>query len=260
VVGRKDTELNIQTNHDMKLNHLKTFLFTILIFATLTLKAQTILFGLGGGGGTFAMTSAKAFNQTLIQLLPFKPVVKDNFPPYFFYKAEAIYCLPRDLAIGINVSTTSTGSRLSLADYSGKYTLDNIQKGLFPGIKIVYGNWQGYPNGINFSLEGGAAFSKMTVTEDLKVFDQSTLNNEEFTALGFYVQPGLCYFKNVIPQLKLSANLSYYYGFEKGYHLPGDKNQRLYNSSSQQPIKPQWDGLRLGITAYFVIIAKTKKQ
>lgn len=241
-------------------NLLMTFLLTLLLFATLALKAQTILFGLSVGGGTFAMTSTKSFNQTLIQLLPFKPVVIDNFPPYFFYKAEAIYCLPQDLAIGINISTTSTGSRLSLADYSGKYTLDNVQKGYFPGIKILYGNWQGQPNGINIALEGGAAFSKMIVTEDLKVFDQSSLNNEEFSALGFYVQPGLCYFKNIIPRLKLCANLSYYFDIEKGYHLPGDKNQRLYNSTSQQPIKPQWDGLRLGITAYWVIIAKTKKK
>jgi len=222
-----------------------------MIFATITLKAQNIFVGAGGGGGTFEMNSVKEFNQYIIKQLPFKPVVKENFPPYFFYKAEVIYCLPDNLSIGINVSTTSTGSRYSLADYSGKYTLDNIQKGFFPGIKLLYGTESGYLNGVNLSLEGGAAFSKMEVNEDLKVGEESQKDNIILNATGFYVQPGICYFVNIIPQFKVCANISYYLGFEKGYHLPKAKDQILYNQETGKPIKPQWDGIRLGITAYW---------
>jgi hypothetical protein len=235
----------------MKLNLLKLYLFLGIIFATITLKAQNTLFGLGGGGGTFYMNSIREFNQIIVKQLPFKPAIKDNFPPYFFSKVELLYCFPENLAIGINFSSTSTGSRYSLADYSGKYTLDNIQQGLFPGIKLLLGKAPGKSNGINFSLEGGAVFSKMTVNEKIIIYDKPTKDINEFNAQGFYVQPGICYFQNIIRRVKVCANLSYYLDFEKGYHLPNKKDQVLINSETKKPIKPQWDGIRLGITAYW---------
>jgi hypothetical protein len=235
----------------MTLNHLKYYLSGLLISITVSLKAQEILIGVGGGVGTFAMNSTRTFNQTAVKFLPFTPVLISNFPPYFFYKAEAIYCFPKWMAVGINVSTTSTGSRLSLADYSGKFRLDNIQNGLFPGIKLLFGKAPGKSNGFNLSVEGGVAFSKMTVTEELTVFTESNSTVNDFSAMGYFVQPGVCYFRTITSKLKLSANISYYCGFEKGYHLPGNKDQRLLNIETRNPIKPMWDGIRLGITAYW---------
>jgi len=69
--------------------------------------------------------------------------------------------------------------------------------------------------------------------------------------MGIFVQPGICYFRNITSRIKVCANISYYYGIEKGYHLPHVKNARLINSETNEPIKPQWDGIRLGITAYW---------
>lgn len=242
----------------MNLNSLKLYITVSLIVASITLKAQDFLIGMGGGGGTFEMNSTKAFNQTIVSLLPFKPVLTDNFPPYFFYKSEALYCFPKNLAIGINLSTTSTGSRLTLSDYSGKYTFDNVQKGLFTGIKLLFGKAPGQTNGINFSLEGGVAFSNMTAKEDLKIYGDSTENKMDLRAMGIYIQPGICYFRIINSKLRLSANLSYYYSIEKGYHLPGSKDQRLINTSTNEPVKPQWDGIRLGITAYWMLRKQSK--
>lgn len=223
----------------------------VLIVATTTLKAQDLLFGISGGGATFGMKSTKEFNQTIVSLLPFTPSLTDNFPPYFFTKGEFLYCFPKNLALGLSFSSTSTGSRLTLSDYSGKYTFDNIQKGLFPGIKILVGKAPGKSNGFNFSLEGGVAFSKMNIKEELKISEESTTDKMDFTATGFYIQPGIYYFRIINSKIRLSANLSYYYGIEKGYHLPKSKDQRLFNSTTQEPVKPQWDGIRLGLTAYW---------
>jgi hypothetical protein len=242
----------------MKLNKLKLYMVVALIVATTTLKAQDFIIGISGGGGTFEMNSTKAFNQAIVNLLPFKPILTDNFPPYFFYKAEALYCFPKNLAIGINLSTTSTGSRLTLADYSGKYTLDNIQKGVFTGIKLLFGKAPGQTNGLNFSLEGGVAFSNMTVKEDLKVYGDSTKNKMDLRAMGIYAQPGIYYFRIINSKLRLSVNLSYYYSIEKGYHLPGSRDQQLINTSTHEPVKPQWDGIRLGITAYWTLRKHSK--
>ena len=244
----------------MKLMNLKLYMAMTMIIATTTIEAQIIFLGGGFGGGTFGMNSVKEYNQTILKQLPFKPAIKENFPPFFVYKAEIIYCLPDNLSVAINVTSTSTGSRLSLADYSGKYTLDNIQKGLFTGVKLLYGTGlkKGYLNGLNLSMEGGAAFSKMNISEELNVGTESQNDKMDLNATGFYVQPGACYFLNLTKQFKVCANISYYYGIEKGYHLPNNRKQILYNQESGSPVKPQWDGIRLGITAYWNL-RSTKK-
>jgi len=242
----------------MTLNQLKLSLFVIVILATTTLKAQNIFVGGGGGGGTFGMNSVKEFNQTIIKQLPFNPVLKDNFPPYIFYNGEVIDSLTENLAVGINLSTTSTGSRHSLADYSGHYTFDNIQKGFFPGIKIFYGAESGCLNEFNLLIEGGVSFSNMIINEELKIFEEFQSDKMELEAMGFFFQPGICYFKNITPRIKVCANISYYFGFEKGYYLPKEKNQILYNQETGKPIKPQWDGIRLGITAYWMLPHESK--
>lgn len=227
------------------------YLIITLTLITITLKAQNILVGAGAGGGTFEMNSTKEYDQTIVNLLPFKPVLTDNFPPYFFYKTEVIYCFPKILAVGMNFHSTSTGSRLTLADYSGYYIHDNVQKGLFPGLKIILGKAPGKSNGLNLILEGGVSFSTMDETIDLAVADESYTDVAKYKAQGFFVQPGICYFRNIFSQVKLSMNISYYYGFEKGYHMPDEKDQKLFNSETGNRIKPQWDGIRVGITAYW---------
>ena len=235
----------------MILKYTKIYLVIALLVLTKALEAQNLLVGAGIGGGTFEMNSIKDYDQTIVNLLPFKPVLTDNFPPYFFYKAEVIYCFPKILAVGLNFHTTSTGSRLTLSDYSGYFTHDNVQKGLFPGVKIMLGKAPGKSDGFNFLLEGGAAFSTMDIKVDLTVADESQTDNANYKAQGFFVQPGICYFRNIYSNVKLCANISYYYGFEKGYHMPNEKDQKIFNSETGKQIKPQWDGIRLGITAYW---------
>lgn len=233
----------------MILKYAKIYLIIALTVLSTALKAQDFLVGAGIGGGTFKMNSTKAFNQNIIDLLPFKPEATDNFPPYFFYKGEVLYRFSNFFTAGINLSTTSTGARLSLADYSGKYTLDNVQKGIFPGIKVYLGKALDQSTELNFSLAGGTSFSTMKINEEVSVFDESTTNKQDFNAEGLFVQPGICYFKNIVSNLKIGVEISYYYGFEKGYHFPNER--KLINTHTGKPIKPQWDGIRLGITAYW---------
>lgn len=237
----------------MKLNHLKTYLVLIFIITATTIKAQDILFGAGFGGGTFSMNSTKEFNQFISSGLPFKAELTTNFPPYFFYKAEVLYSFPESFALGVNLSSTSTGSRLSYADYSGSYKLDNVQNGVFAGIKILEGQAPGKVTGFNLGLECGVALSKMNIDESMKVFDQTTSDNTEVSSMGFYVQPGVYYFIVPKSQFRFSANVSYYFGIEKGYHLPNQKDAQLINPDTQKQIKPQWDGFRIGVTAYWVL-------
>jgi hypothetical protein len=236
----------------MKLYRLKTYLVLVFIIIVSTVKAQDNLIGASFGGGTFSMNSTKEFNDDISSGLPFKTELTTNFPPYFFYKAEVLHCF-KNFALGVNVSSTSTGSRLSYADYSGSYKLDNVQHGLFAGIKILDGQAPGKVTGFNLGLECGVAFSKMKMDEKMKVFDQTISDSTRDNSMGLYVQPGVYYF--IVPKshFRFSANVSYYFGIEKGYHLPNKKDAQLINPDTQKQIKPQWDGVRIGVTAYWVL-------
>ena len=105
---------------------------------------------------------------------------------------------------------------------------------------------------------GGVAFSKMKIKENMRISGESTSDEIKCSAMGFYVQPGLNYFLYLNSKVRFSADLSYYFGIEKGYHLPGSKDQKIVNPKTGEPVKPQWDGIRLGITAYWNFLNQTK--
>jgi len=235
----------------MKLNKLNLLIAATLIVFSTTLKAQDFIAGFGGGGATFGMNSTKNFNQTIIKSLPFQPVIKDNFPPWVFSRIDLLFFFPKNMAFGYTVSSTSTGSRMTLSDYSGKYTFDNVQQGIFPGIKLLFGKNPMQTNGMNVSFEAGVSLSSMKIKEDLTLSGESTKDESNLKAMGIFLQPGVNYIRVLNAKIRLSADLSYYFGIEKGYHSPGNKDARLINPDSHEPVKPQWDGIRIGVTLYY---------
>lgn len=228
-----------------------TITIVLALFVSNATVAQKILVGAGGGYATFSMSDTKDYNQWVQNNLPFTPVVTDNFPAWYFLNAEALYCFPRLLAAGLKISTTSTGSRLSLADYSGEYTFDNQQNGWFSSVKLLLGKAPGTHSGSAFSLEGGMAFSTMTFDEEIVVADLESSDEMEFRARGFFIQPGLNYMQLVGEHLALSANVSYYLGFESGYFVKGNKDRKITNDETGEKIKPNWNGLRVGLVLYW---------
>jgi hypothetical protein len=225
----------------------------ILLFLIFTLnaKAQNLLIGAGSGLATFSMSSSKEYNQMVINTLAFNPAVTDNFPPYLFFNAEALYSFPKTLAAGLAVSRTSTGSRLHLADYSGEYTFDNLQNVLNVGAKILVGKQPGKTDGINIIFEGGMALSKMTFDESITLDAGSETYNEDFSAEGFYFQPGVAYHYHFLKQFQVAAHVSWYIGIEKGYHEKGNSNATIQFGENKEVIKPEWNGFRAGLTLYW---------
>ncbi len=232
-------------------NLLKYTAIVFTIFLVNTANAQKFLLGAGGGYATFSMSDTKDYNHSIQQNLPFTPVLTDDFPGWLFFNAEALYSFPKVLAAGLKISTTSTGSRLHLADYSGEYTFDNQQKGWFPGVRLLLGKAPGRQSGPCFSLEGGMAFSSMNFDEKIELFDEHTNDHAEFRACGFYAQPGLSYLQHVGEHIILSANVSYYLDFESGYFVRGHSDQKIRNNDTGEKIKPDWNGLRAGFVVYW---------
>lgn len=236
--------------------------FAILLFLSFSpaIKAQNFLIGAGSGIGTFSMNSSKEYNQMVINRLAFNPVITDNFPPFLYFNAEALYSFPKTLAAGLALSTTSTGSRLHLADYSGEYTFDNLQNVVNVGAKILLGKQPGKTNGINFSLESGVALSKMTFDENISIDAGTETYNEDFSAEGFYIQPGVVYHYQFLQHLLVAAQISWYIGIEKGYHVNGSRKGIIRFGENNEVIKPEWNGLRAGLTLYWNTKENSAKQ
>ena len=227
---------------------------TAILFAMFTAHgavAQKILLGFGGGIAKFNMSDTKEYNRWVQQDLPFTPSITDDFPDWYFFNAEALYSFPKFIAAGLNVSTTSTGSRLHLADYSGEYTFDNVQKGWFPGVKILLGKAPGKQSGPCVSLEGGLAFSSMSFTENIAVYEQQYNDEKEFSAVGYYIRPGVAYMQHIGKHIVVSANISYHLGFESGYYIRGKSDQKIKFIDTDENIKPGWNGLRAGMVVYW---------
>ncbi len=236
------------------------FLFWGLLFITSLSSAQKLHIGLGGGFGTFKMSDSRNLNQTVIESLPFGTNLTDDFPPYFLYNGEIIYSFPKIFSLGIKASTTSTGSRVCVSDYSGSYVFDNLQKVYTSGLKAMTGTFPGHKQGICFSLEGGVIWSFLSLKEDFTVFDKSTNSVTDYRAFGYYVQPGIDYLWQVMPWLMVGGNLSYFKGFPNNYYLKDDKEKTLYNTKTNKPISPQWDGVRASISVYYQVIRKKDKK
>ncbi|MGQ8338952.1 hypothetical protein ACUNWD_20505 [Sunxiuqinia sp. A32] len=223
----------------------------LFLFIANTAGAQKYMVGVGCGYATFDMTDTKDYNETVLSKLPFAPFITDDFPGWYFFQAEALYSFPKVLAVGLKFSTTSTGSRIHLADYSGEYTFDNQQKGWFPGLKLLLGKAPGRKSGISVSIEGGMAFSFMTFDEKILVNEEAIDNYEEFNARGYYLQPGVNYMQHLGEHIIISANISFYKGFENGYYAEGDKDLKIRNNDTGEKIEPNWNGLRAGLVVYW---------
>lgn len=233
-------------------NLLKILVLLISMLLANSSGAQKLLFGVGGGYATFSMNDLKDYNTTVQNNLSFTPVLTDNFPGWLNFNADVLYSLPKLLAAGLTVSTTSTGSRLHLSDYSGEYSFDNRQHGWFPGVKVLVGKAPGRQSGFSAAMESGMAFSSMSFNEKFVLYEEETGDKQEFSARGFFVKPGITYMQHIGNQLIVAANVSYYLSFENGYYIKGNSDQKITNTDTGKNIKPNWNGLRAGILIYWI--------
>jgi hypothetical protein len=109
--------------------------------------------------------------------------------------------------------------------------------------------------------ETGLSFSKLEINQYLyllnTVIHDQTL---KFKALNYYFEPGIDYSYSIIPAVSLSMNLGYYLQMgKKNFHKDGEKDNEMVNPITHESIKPQWRGLRVGITVMYNINLKANK-
>ncbi len=228
-------------------------LSTLIIFSLFTfqMSAQDVMVSFQSGAGFYDMGSLKSINQTKLAALPFDAQLVSNFPAYIYYKPMLKVCSSM-LDFGLVYTISSTGSRISSADYSGNYHYDtkiqNQCMGLFANKNVAqYKNVK-----LAVGIECGVSFSKIKTEESLQLtaFEQTT--NNSYASSAGYVQPGIM---ASVPynDFSFELNVSYYKEFLRGDYT---QNENSANSIVVNNKVDMWDGARVGITVSYLIFKK----
>ncbi len=208
----------------MKKNLFLIFLFSILSYSitaqvSLTLKA---------GYGTYYMGDVKEFQKAALgqSSLP-----GNTYKIYFGY--------------------LTTGGRISLADYSGKWNYDMLLNGFQTGV-----HWSQPIKTINkFHIDGfvdfGVICSMLNMIDYIRVYEESAQNSQLFFAYGLNVQPG---FEAVY---KMSHfDIGCYLGLEidmsTNFYLNGNSDYIL-GIRDNNYTGPSWTGIRTGIQISYTL-------
>lgn len=231
----------------------KKILIILLIFAAGTrMYSQQLGIGFKSGLGTYSMSELKTLNESMQPDFDAKLVT--DFPPYFFYKPSLLLRLEQ-FTIGLTYTFQSTGSRISAKDYSGEFRFDmklhSNNLGVITSMDLMKRNRSRF----SIYAEPGLSFSKLEINQYLyllnTVIHDQTLR---FKALNYYFEPGINYSYSIIPAVSISMNLGYYSQIgKKNFHKDGEKDNEMANPITHETIKPQWRGLRFGITLMYNI-------
>ncbi len=222
-----------------------------LVLSNQFLNGQSLKFELQPGVGFYSMSHLNDINSEISQKLPFETKLVSDFPAYW-YMRPVLSLQFNKFSIGLNYSFQSTGSRLSAMDYSGEYKFDMKVNSSSPGIfgEVLLVNLKK----IHFNLYSalGISYSRLSLNEGLMILDQKLSNeSHEYKGQSYFFEPG---FKVSYPVLFFNIGLysGYLFGFGKqAYYTDGDMDDKLYVPGEREFIKPDWNGLRLGISVYY---------
>lgn len=224
----------------------KTGIALLLLLAlSPALSGQKFRASFTTGIGTYRMQNMKAYLDLVNESLPFSPEIVDNFPPFLWYSFAATWMLG-DFSAGLAVNYNSTGSRVSLKDYSGEYLSDRTLRAVSPGITAGY-LLPPLADKLSLtpSLELGMIFSTMEVAETLVVGNE--LVYDYYSVLGavnLYAGPSLRVGYSIVPRVSLELLAGYIIQFNGGYFKP--KVPDSYTDTYKT--KPDWTGLRCGLS------------
>lgn len=112
----------------------------IFIFLPCLLPAQKFEIAAGIGYGACSMSDLKTLNIDIMMKLPFESEVVDDFPSWFVYRLSFSAMIGKRISLGVLYTHSSSGSRVSSADYSGEYYFDTRlaanSVGLQFGVKV----------------------------------------------------------------------------------------------------------------------------
>jgi len=236
----------------------KTIQIIILFFTFINqTNSQDIKLGFQSGIGTYSMSGLKGLNNTITQSLPFDSKIVSDFPQFWYYRPMAFMKLNNNW-IGLVCTFQSTGSRISAKDYSGEYRCDMKVNTLSPGIYGDINLWSQFNFRASLYAIIGISFSNLAINNYFNVLD-TVLTNETVNckAMNYYCEPGLNLTYS-IKSVSIGVNIDYLLQFgDQAFYTGGNTNNKLYNPQTQSAVKPEWNGIRAGVSIYFSIDKNT---
>jgi hypothetical protein len=222
-------------------------LFLCLAFFPLNTLAQ-IKFELDYGFGKYAMKDLKSFNQGILETLPVKAQVTDNFPVTSYWKAGVLPYSYKFLSLGLTGVYNTTGSRIDYVDFSGEYKLDQVLSSRGFGLIFRFAFLE--KGKIKFSEYSDLiyAFTRCEMTET--ILDSQQQYN--FKSRSFQFEPGfrLAY---EIASFQLAAKIGYTFDFKGRLILKDDKDSYLTIPDSDEKVQTDWSGFRAGMSLCYIL-------
>jgi hypothetical protein len=231
--------------------------FIIILFLLLSsysLMAQGNFLGFRVGLGTYSMKDLKHLQDLRLESAVLPLETTENYPASVNYGVEIGEYLPTFItkwAIGYGFA--STGARSTISDYSGRYDLDAVISNHHLGLSLEHDfikdkNW-----GFGTYIEAGTIYTRLKTRDYFNLFPPYHMyyNTEYvFLAFGGYVEGGLIV-QYQYRFLMARFNLGYFYDKQAGFHLKDNKDAQLYLEGNK--LRPQWDGLRVGLQLNILI-------
>lgn len=231
--------------------------FILLILLCTSAFSQEFSIGLRAGLGSYSMNGLTQFQNYRAAQVPFEMKMTDSYPITPFYRGEvALNKMKYIDKIALFYGFFSTGARSTISDYSGRVDMDAVINGNQLGLNIQKDLYSQGTLSAGVYAEGGYLFSKLKTKDNLNIVfpeEISEVQENSLVASGFTAEPGIqvCYHLN---PLILQLSLGYLIDFSKDLHLKGNKDMVLgiYND----PVSPQWSGLRFSLQASFIFKKK----
>ncbi len=224
---------------------------TLLFIIPLSSYSKGIKIQLQGGLGSYSMSDMKTLDKMIAGQLPLSLHQTDNFPAYWFYQGAVLFNLSENLSMGPMYAFHSTGSRYSLADYSGEYFYDNLLRAHSPGLTINYTKAVGSNFKCGAYIDGGISFTKAEFKEHLQLSNLEEEYNESSSAkeTSYFIEPGFL-ISYPLKKIEPGLHIGYYIPVAAGGFKENESGQLLY-LSSENKAKSGWGGLRVGISLSF---------
>jgi hypothetical protein len=223
------------------------WLHSALVFFLVTSivsQAQEVTGNINLGYSTFSLNSFKEFQHELANSYPVGTKVVDAFPGYLNYSA-GVQILYSSFYFGILGGHTSTGGRISYADYSGYIKSDQLISANYLGSMIAKKIFERKKLCFYVGADVLNYFNKVVFKEVDQVGSKTNSSQLQFhssnLAFGGFIElqrrsKKIIFKSNVGWELQLSGDLKF----------DGNSNQHLVNSSGQN-VKINTGGLRTSI-------------
>jgi len=229
--------------------------FVCLQFSAISL-AQELNLRLESGMGSVKMKDLKEINDLNLKALPFDAKLTSDFPMYWYYKPSLEFSFKKILTIGIEWAYLTSGSRISLMDYSGEYSFDTKIMSSSPAILVEL--WQNVSDfKIAFGNEFGYAYTNVGYIEILRIGTDTQKSEDSFKSESWFYEPSI---RISYPISRFNAGIVVGYLLDsKDGNLYGAKNKnivlQLPNSSY---VRSDWSGIRLGLTLSYNLLRRSQ--